>query len=80
MSKIVILQQDVPVWAQATYQEAVEFLVPRITDFCCTQFEYRWRYWDIPDDLPHQSILGKIPHAIKFEDDEDATFFLLGFK
>lgn len=80
MSKIIILQKDIVVWERATWHEAMDILVPKIKDFCYDRFGTKWRFWDLTENEPHKSIIGKLPHAVYFDYDEDATIFLLAFK
>ena len=81
MSKIVILQRDVPAWTEASWFDARKAVMPRIEEFCNGRFSNDWDYWDLnTEEIWYEMVTMQIPHAIKFERDEDATVFLLGFK
>jgi hypothetical protein len=79
MSKVVILQRDIPVWTKSTWVQCLE-IMPRIERFCSDRFGIYWDYWSPSDDEVHHPAPLQIPHAIRFERDEDATIFILSFK
>lgn len=80
MSKIVILQRDIPVWTTASWDKAYTEIMPRIEHFCNSKFGIYWDYWDLSEDERYSPARLQLPHAIMFDRDEDATIFVLSFK
>lgn len=80
MSKIVILQRDIPAWTAASWLTAHNELMPRIEKFCSDRFGIYWDYWDLNSEETYNPASLQIPHAILFERDEDATIFVLSFR
>jgi len=79
MSKIVILQRDIPVWTNASWADAHR-MIPRLEKFCFDRFGIFWDFWDLTEEEIYTPEFGQLPHAIVFERDIDATIFVLSFK